>query len=110
MRNDLARKIFRQRLALRTRLGPCSSRALLANFRGRFRRLQFFQLQLKLIDLGRQLLTLAAKEHLPVLLDDQLQMFDLLSVGLLLFQQLCVLRRHQCFQGFHIERIEVGQS
>jgi hypothetical protein len=60
--------------------------------------------------LGRQLLTLAAKEHLPILLDDQLQVFDLLRVGLLLFPQLCVLRCHQRFQSFHIERIEVGQS
>jgi hypothetical protein len=70
--------------------------------------LQFFQLELKLIELGRQLLTLAAKEHLPVLLDNQLQVFDLLCVRLQLFPQLTVLRHDQRFQRFYIEGIEVG--
>ncbi len=99
MRDDLTRKIFRQRLALwtRPRLGRCSGGALLLRFRSRLGRLQFFQLELKLIELGCQLLALAAEDHPPVLLDDQLQMFDLLCGRLLLFLQLAVLRHHQRF-------------
>ena len=79
MRDDFTRKIFRQRLARSTRPRPWllseQNLAVLLALCGLLR-LQFFQLKLKLFQLPRQLLALAAEDHPPVLLDDQLQMFD----------------------------------
>ena len=103
MRDDFTRKIFGQRLArsTRPRLARSLSKRRLRCFGCSFRcclgRLQFFQVKLQLFELADQLLTLAAEEHPPVLLNHQLQMFDLLAVlatGLVLSQQITVLRDH----------------
>jgi len=73
-------------------------------------RLQFFQLKLKLFQLPLQLLALAAEDHPPILLDNQLQMFDPLIARFVLLQKLAVLRNYQRLQCFHIKRIEIRQS
>ena len=90
--------------------GECGSCACLVCLLG----LQFFQLKLKLLQLTLQPLALRAEDHSLVLVDDQLQMFNLpaslfhlLAGRLLLFEQLVVLRDHHLLQCFDIERIEV---
>jgi hypothetical protein len=48
-----------------------------------------------LFQLALQLLALAAEDHPPILLDNQLQMFDPLIARLVLLQKLAVLRDYQ---------------
>jgi hypothetical protein len=104
MRDDFTRKIFWQRLARNTtpRLGCSRRRTGLCRFACGLLGLQFFQLKLKLFQLPLQLLALAAEDHPPVLLDNQLQMFDLLMARF-------VLRNHQRLQCFDIKRIQIRQ-
>src|SRR5271170_7352065 len=99
MRDDFTRKIFWQRLARSTRPRPgCSPRRTwLCRFGCSLLCLQFFQLELKLFQLPLQLLALAAEDHPPVLLDNQLQMFDPLIARLVMLQKLAVLRDYQRF-------------
>ena len=68
----------------------------------------------QLFQLTLQLLALRAEDHSLVLVDDQLQMFNLpaslfhlLAGQLLLFEQLVLLRDHHLLQCFGIERIEI---
>jgi hypothetical protein len=97
---------------------------LRCGFAGSLRSLQFFQLELKLLKLRRLLLALAAEDHPPVLLDDQLQVFDQLQARIKLqllchqrlpmrrvrFQTLHAFRNQQLLQRFDVELIEVSKS
>ncbi len=69
--------MLRQRTSERLRRrGPLCYSSGLRLF-DRVGRLQFFQLQLKLIDLAEHLLALCAEDHPPPLLDQQHQTLDL---------------------------------
>ena len=109
MRDDFTRKILWQRLArsTRPRLGCRRRRTWLCRFACSLLRLQFFQLKLKLFQLPLQLLALAAEDHPPVLLDHQLQMFDLLMARFVLRNR--YVRDHQRLQCFDIKRIQIRQ-
>ena len=74
-------------------------------FIGRLRSLQLFELELKLFQLHRLLLALAAEDHAAVLLDDQLQMFDQFCVRLVLLHRRAVLGDQQSLQRFNVETI-----
>jgi len=69
-------------------------------------RLCFFELQLELLNLNNDLLALRAEDHAAQLLDDQLQMFNLLSMGV----ETLTLLDNQYLQCFYIELVEVGKS
>ena len=77
MRDDFSREMFRQRLALRTRLCSLWPATRVHGGLGLgMGRLLLFQLELQLLKLEDDLLTLAAEDHVPQLLDHELQMLD----------------------------------
>ena len=87
-------------------LGASTTAPLCAHFIGGLRRLRLFQLQFELLKLDGDLLAFAAEEHAAQLFDDQLQVFDLLGMGV----EVLALRNDQGLQGFDIKLIEVGNS
>ena len=88
------------------------------------RSLQFFELEFKLLQLPCQLLALAAKDHAAILLNDQLQVFDLLQARIqfqvlrgkrlpmcrVRSKTLLTLLDNQHLQRFDVEPIEVWKS
>ena len=73
-------KMFRQRLALGTRLRFLTRRDPFSDRFGlRLRSLVLFQLKLHLLELENQLLALLAEDHVTELLDHQLEVLDALS-------------------------------
>jgi hypothetical protein len=109
VRYDFAGKMRGKRLArwscLGKRLGHCH-RFLELLFSRSLLRLCFFELQLELLNLNNDLLALRAEDHAAQLLDDQLQMFNLLSMGV----ETLTLLDNQYLQCFYIELVEVGKS
>ena len=80
--NNLARQMFGQRLASRSRLRfCCRCHPINRGYHLGLRRLQFFQMKFELFKLNNNLLALDAKHPALQLLDDQLQMLDLLAAG-----------------------------
>ena len=105
MSDHLARKVRWQRLPRWLELG-LDDGPLCVYFIGSLRGLSLFQLQFELLKLNLDLLALRAEEHATQLFDDQLQVFDLLGMGI----ETLTLRNNQSLQGFDIQLIEVSES
>ena len=82
VRHHFAREMFRQRLAPGSRLRFFSrGDAFDGGFHLGLRGLQLFQMKFELLKLNNDLLALDAEHPALQLLDDQLQVFDLLTAG-----------------------------